>query len=197
MHMHISTKITKSRTNFEQCGDTELNSEMKINFRCLSCRIRLILRTGHPVLFIHTVLYLTTTSSQNRYSAEARCMTGLTVGQIWLRKAQNLSEEVTGVLLISASKNKWMPETPTSWLKCSWFLNQGLMSLKFASSIPNLQNNITVGRCEIPCCSSSAFCLFRSSISCWCVWFFRLMYWMYSVALSRIWARDACLVDCC
>lgn len=45
---------------------------------------------------------------------------------------------------------------------------------------------------EIPCCSSSAFCRFRSSISCWCVWFFRLIYWMYSVALSKIWARDAC-----
>lgn len=29
-------------------------------------------------------------------------------------------------------------------------------------------------------------------MSCWCVWFFRRMYWMYSVALSRIWARDAC-----
>lgn len=43
-----------------------------------------------------------------------------------------------------------------------------------------------------PCCSSSAFCRLRSSMSCWCVWFFRRMYWMYSVALSRIWARDAC-----
>lgn len=43
-----------------------------------------------------------------------------------------------------------------------------------------------------PCCSSSAFCRLRSSMSCWCVLFFRRMYWMYSVALSRIWARDAC-----
>lgn len=42
-----------------------------------------------------------------------------------------------------------------------------------------------------PCCSSTAFCFFRSSISCWWVWFFRLMNWMYSVALSRICAREA------
>lgn len=46
--------------------------------------------------------------------------------------------------------------------------------------------------CSSPCCSRRAFCLLRSSMSCWCVWFFRRMYWMYSVALSRIWARDAC-----
>lgn len=46
---------------------------------------------------------------------------------------------------------------------------------------------------HLPCCSSSVFCFFRSSISCWWVWFFRLMYWMYSVALSRICAREACL----
>lgn len=43
----------------------------------------------------------------------------------------------------------------------------------------------------IPCCSSTAFCFFRSSMSCWWVWFFRLMNWMYSVALSRICAREA------
>lgn len=42
-----------------------------------------------------------------------------------------------------------------------------------------------------PCCSNTAFCFFRSSMSCWWVWFFRLMNWMYSVALSRIWAREA------
>lgn len=29
-------------------------------------------------------------------------------------------------------------------------------------------------------------------MSCWCVWFFLRIYWIYSVALSRIWARDAC-----
>lgn len=42
-----------------------------------------------------------------------------------------------------------------------------------------------------PCCSNTAFCFFRSSMSCWWVWFFRLMNWMYSVALSRICAREA------
>lgn len=49
----------------------------------------------------------------------------------------------------------------------------------------------------LPCCSRRAFCLFRSSMSCWWVWFFRLMYWMYSVALSRICAREACFTECC
>lgn len=34
-------------------------------------------------------------------------------------------------------------------------------------------------------------------MSCWWVWFFRLMYWMYSVALSRICAREACLTEFC
>lgn len=43
-----------------------------------------------------------------------------------------------------------------------------------------------------PCCSRRAFCRLRSSMSCWCVWFFLRIYWIYSVALSRIWARDAC-----
>lgn len=42
-----------------------------------------------------------------------------------------------------------------------------------------------------PCCSNTAFCFFRSSMSCWWVWFFRLINWMYSVALSRICAREA------
>lgn len=43
----------------------------------------------------------------------------------------------------------------------------------------------------LPCCSSTAFCFFRSSMSCWWVWFFLLMNWIYSVALSRICAREA------
>lgn len=51
--------------------------------------------------------------------------------------------------------------------------------------------------CHSPCCSSRAFCFFRSSMSCWWVWFFRLMYWMYSVALSRICALEACLTEFC
>ncbi len=50
---------------------------------------------------------------------------------------------------------------------------------------------------HLPCCSNSVFCFFRSSMSCWWVWFFRLMYWMYSVALSRICAREACLTEFC
>lgn len=50
---------------------------------------------------------------------------------------------------------------------------------------------------HLPCCSSSAFCFLRSSMSCWWVWFFRLMYWMYSVALSSICAREACLTEFC
>lgn len=49
----------------------------------------------------------------------------------------------------------------------------------------------------LPCCSNRAFCFFKSSMSCWWVWFFRLMYWMYSVALSRICAREACLTEFC